>query len=76
MMRSTFFLLCRFGVFFGQKPEYLTTGHGVIDFTLEPGVLVHMTGYVGLNYVGNPQSPWRTSHISVYPTEKQTPTLS
>ena len=37
----------------------------------------YMTGYAGSRvYVGTPPSPWRTSHISVYPNEKQTPTLS
>ena len=33
--------------------------------------IAKMTGYAGSrDYVGNPQSPWRTSRISVYPTEK------
>ena len=36
-----------------------------------------MTGYAGPRYyVGTPQSPWRTSRISVNPTQKWTPTLS
>ena len=38
---------------------------------------VHMTGYAGSwDYVVTPQSPLRTSHISVYPIKKQTLTLS